>query len=201
MKKWLLILLALSTAGLILYSLSGPSGSEAYLEALQREREEKNAFMRDSPQSPFGEKRSSFTGLKYFEPDLKYRILAKLEPVKEKQVRVLPTSTGEEAQYLEYAWANFELDGVSNRLLLLEVMEMGPNRGTLFLAFADETSARETYGAGRYLDVKKIGGATTIELDFNKAYHPYCAYSDGYSCPLPPRENLLKVAIKAGERL
>ena len=77
---------------------------------------------------------------------------------------------------------------------------MGPTRGTLFLAFADETSARETYGAGRYLDLKKIGGATEIELDFNRAYNPYCAYAEGFSCPLPPPENILKIAIRAGEK-
>ena len=77
---------------------------------------------------------------------------------------------------------------------------MGPTRGTLFLAFADVTSARETYGAGRYLDIKKIPGATSIELDFNKAYNPYCAYNENYTCPLPPKENFLKVAILAGEK-
>jgi hypothetical protein len=85
-------------------------------------------------------------------------------------------------------------------LLILESIESGPLRGTLFLAFADGTSARETYGAGRYLDVKKVVGAATVELDFNKAYNPYCAYADHFSCPLPPRENILDIAIRAGEK-
>jgi uncharacterized protein (DUF1684 family) len=79
-------------------------------------------------------------------------------------------------------------------------MDMGPFRGKLFLAFGDETSARETYGAGRYLDVQKVPGSKTITLDFNKAYNPYCAYNETFSCPLPPQENLLQVAIKAGEQ-
>jgi uncharacterized protein (DUF1684 family) len=70
----------------------------------------------------------------------------------------------------------------------------------LFLAFADKTSAAETYGAGRYLDVKKVPGAASVTLDFNEAYNPYCAYNDGYSCPFPPKENILEVAIQAGER-
>jgi uncharacterized protein len=77
---------------------------------------------------------------------------------------------------------------------------MGPFRGKLFLAFGDATSAKETYGAGRYLDITKTPGATTIILDFNKAYNPYCAYNETYSCPLPPPENLLNVAIRAGEK-
>ena len=94
----------------------------------------------------------------------------------------------------------FELTGIKTRLLLLEVMAMGPTRGSLFLAFADETSAKETYGAGRYIDIKKIPGASSMVLDFNNAYNPYCAYTDGYSCPFPPGKNILKVAIKAGEK-
>jgi uncharacterized protein len=78
---------------------------------------------------------------------------------------------------------------------------MGPFRGKLFLAFGDATSGNETYGAGRYLDINKVpGGASTITLDFNKAYNPYCAYDYTFSCPLPPRENLLNAAIKAGEK-
>jgi uncharacterized protein len=79
-------------------------------------------------------------------------------------------------------------------------MDAGPYRGKLFLAFADATSANETYGAGRYLDLKKVPGATSILLDFNQAYNPYCAYSDGFSCPFPPKENILTIAINAGEK-
>ena len=112
----------------------------------------------------------------------------------------LVTSTGEQPRYLEYAWATFTLDEVENKLLLLEVMDMGPQRGKLFLGFADAISAAETYGGGRYLEAKKIPAATSIELDFNKAYNPFCAYVDRYSCPLPPRENILHVAIRAGEK-
>jgi uncharacterized protein (DUF1684 family) len=85
-------------------------------------------------------------------------------------------------------------------LLILEIIDVGPFSGTLFLAFADATSANETYGAGRYLDLKKVPGATSVTLDFNKAYNPYCAYSDKFSCPFPPKENVLKVAVKAGEK-
>jgi uncharacterized protein (DUF1684 family) len=80
-------------------------------------------------------------------------------------------------------------------------MEAGPERGTLFLAFADETSTQETYGAGRYLDIKKVPGSSSVLLDFNKAYNPYCAYSDKFSCPFPPKENILSVPIRAGEKV
>ena len=199
-NKFLIGLLVLSTAGLIFYSLSTGNSDEGYFNELTKERQEKDTFMKNSEQSPFGDERSTFSGLKYFEPDANFRVYAQLEPIKDKKVIILPTSTGEENRYLEYAFAAFEMGGVENRLLLLEVMDMGPTRGTLFLSFADETSTKETYGAGRYLDVKKIPAATSIELDFNKAYNPYCAYTDKFSCPLPPRENVLKIAIRAGEK-
>src|SRR5258706_16232832 len=113
---------------------------------------------------------------------------------------VLPTSDGKEKRYLEYAFVEFELNDVPSKLLILEIVDDGQYRGALFLAFADSTSATETYGAGRYLDLKKTPGATSITLDFNEAYNPYCAYSDNFSCPFPPKENILKTAVRAGEK-
>lgn len=150
---------------------------------------------------PFANAKSSFTHLNYFDPDPSFRISASLTPIKNKKTILLATNDGQENTYLEYAYADFAISGVKCRLLLLEIIEQGPTQGTLFLAFADETSARETYGAGRYLDIKKVPGGNSILLDFNKAYNPYCAYSDTYSCPFPPRENILPVAIKAGEKV
>ena len=204
----LVVLTVLVFAGIGFYSLSSGSTDEEYLAVIKSEREEKDAFMKSSEESPFASMDSasdksleSFSGLKYFQPDPKYRIKATLVPIENKKVLDLPTSSAEQNRYLEYAWAEFELAGVNNKVLLLEVMAMGPTRGTLFLAFADETSTRETYGAGRYLEVKKVRGASSIVLDFNKAYNPYCAYVDRYSCPFPPKENILKVAIRAGEKV
>ncbi len=199
-SKIRVIIAILATLMIIYFSLS-PSGTsdKHYASAILKERVDKDDYMKNSDESPFTDK-SAFTGLKYFEPDPKYKVTARLKPVENKKVVVLATSTGEERHYLEYAWAEFELDGVEHKLLILEVMAMGPTRGSLFLGFADETSAKETYGAGRYLDIKKVPGAGSITLDFNKAYNPYCAYTDNYSCPFPPRENLLPIAVLAGEK-
>ena len=196
----IIILIALiAIVGFVFYSLSGGESNETYIKAIQKEREEKDALMQGE-ESPFIDTIEVFTGLKYFPADLKYRLVANLEPIESKKVVILPTSDGLEQKYLEYAYASFNLDGVENKLLVLEVMDMGPQRGKLFLAFADATSAGETYGAGRYLDVKKVPGATSITLDFNQAYNPYCAYSDKFSCPFPPKENILKIAVNAGEK-
>lgn len=194
-----LFLAALGLGAIVYFSVSSSRTDEDYLAAIRKERADKDDFMKTDEASPFGTDRSSFTHLNYFEPDLQYVVRAKLEPIPEKTVVVLQTSAGGLTNYLEYAWAVFDLDGVENKLLILEIMDMGPQRGKLFLGFADATSAGETYGAGRYLDIRKVPAATTIELDFNKAYNPYCAYVDTYSCPFPPSSNILKVAIKAGE--
>ena len=187
-------------ATIIYYSLTGGELKEDFSKAILKEREEKELFMKSDSGSPFVNQKEKFTHLNYFEPDLKYKISADLVPIENKKVVVLPTSDGKEKKYLEYAFAEFKLEGKKNNLLILEIMDSGPYRGTLFLAFADDTSTKETYGAGRYIDLKKVPGATSITLDFNKAYNPYCAYSDDFSCPFPPKENILPIEIKAGEK-
>lgn len=184
----------------IIYTFMGSQDQSAYSAQIEKERQERDAFMKSSPESPFAKQPESYEGLKYFPANIKYKITAALELVKERQPVVLSTSDGKEQSYLPYAYASFDLDGYNNTLLILENMENGPQRGTLFLPFGDATSAAETYGAGRYLDVVKTPGNNSITLDFNKAYNPYCAYNDSYSCPFPPSENLLRVAIRAGEK-
>ena len=185
---------------IILYSFQGSQDDEVYEASIKKERKENDQFFKTSAESPIKNK-SGFTGLKYYEPDLKYKIVAQLIPIENKKVVTLPTNDGKEQRYIEYAYAEFTLDDEPNRLLILEGIDVGPIRGKLFVAFGDETSAVETYGGGRYLDVNKVPGSTTIVLDFNKAYNPYCAYNASYSCPLPPQENLLKIPIRAGEKI
>jgi len=194
------LIIILAVGAFIMYSLRGGPSKEEYVTEIQKERADKDTFMKSGEGSPILRDSTPFTGLIYFPIDEKYKIKAKLQPIENKKVVILATSDGKEQKYLEYAFASFSLDGVENQLLILELMEMGPQRGKLFLAFADETSGNETYGAGRYLDVKKVPAATSVILDFNLAYNPYCAYNDSFSCPFPPRENNLKVPIRAGEK-
>lgn len=199
-SRFIIVFVVAAIAAIVIFSMQGGSSLADYSEELKKEREEKDMMMKTGDDSPFAKSKESFTGLNYFEPDLKYRIVADLVPVQNKNLVVLPTSDGKEKRYQEYAYAEFTLDGIFCKLLILEIIDQGPFRGTLFLAFADETSAKETYGAGRYLDIKKVPGASNVTLDFNRAYNPYCAYSDVFSCPFPPKDNILKIAIKAGER-
>ena len=184
----------------LVYSFMGGGDQAAYADEINKEREEKDRFMRTSKESPFATNTENYKGLSYYPPDPKYRIIADLIPVKKKEMVTLATNTGEEQRYVEYAFAEFDLDGYHHKLLILEVIDSGPFRGKLFFAFGDETSTAETYGGGRYLDLEKLPGSSTIILDFNKAYNPYCAYISTYSCPLPPSQNLLTIPIKAGEK-
>ena len=182
-------------ATIIYYSINETESPEAYKKKIITERNENDRFMRNSEESPFVKNNISYNGLSYFEPDLKYKINARFVRTEEPKIVTLSTSDGKIREYLEFGIAHFTLNKVENKLLILENAE----DGTLFLAFGDETSAYETYGAGRYLDVKYEGGNSLL-LDFNLAYNPYCAYSESFSCPFPAPDNLLSIAINAGEK-
>lgn len=202
MKKQNIIIIGIVVIALvsIYYAFQGGQEGGVYAAKIQKLREEKDHYMRTASDSPFSDSTELFTGLQYYPVNPAYRINARLTPIDKKKAVTLPTSDEKQKSYLEYAYAEFELGGVKNKLLILEIMDSGPYRGTLFLAFADQTSAIETYGAGRYLDIKKVPGSSSITLDFNEAYNPYCAYNDNFSCPFPPPENILNIAIEAGEK-
>jgi uncharacterized protein (DUF1684 family) len=199
-SHFIAIVVVIAVVVIVWYNAYDGQDDAKYKAQIEKAREEKDDFMRNGEGSPFKNVTEPFTGLKYFEPNLKFRIAADLEPIRDKKMIVLQTSDNKTQSYIEYAYANFTLDDTRCRLLILEVLDSGPFKGTLFLAFADQSSAIETYGAGRYLDVKKTPGASTITLDFNEAYNPYCAYSNDFSCPFPPKENILNVNIAAGEK-
>jgi uncharacterized protein len=200
LKNIILVVSVIVVVIIVLYSFQSSQVDSGFVEEIKKEREDKDRFMRTSPQSPFAKNKNDFKGLNYFPPDPKYRIIADLVPIENKKIVTLKTNDGKEERYQEYAYAEFDLDQFHNKLIIYEMIDMGPFRGKLFLAFGDATSADETYGAGRYLDVLKTPGSPTITLDFNKAYNPYCAYNETYSCPLPPPENLLNAPIRAGEK-
>lgn len=197
----IVIVVIVSVVAIVWYTTTSGQNDADYKLQIENSRKEKDDFMRSSEESPFKDSTQSFTGLKYFDPNTKFRVVADLQPIENRNMVVLPTSDNKEQRYIEYAWAIFSIDGTTCKLKILEVIDSGPFKGTLFLAFADQSSAIETYGAGRYLDVKKTPGASTITLDFNEAYNPYCAYNNSFSCPFPPKENILNVLIAAGEKV
>ena len=193
-------MLVLVVGVIVVYSLQGGESKEAYIERIEKERQRTEQFMKTSPASPFAPEDVAFQGLSYYPPDPTYRIQARIEPVKNNKLMVLPTTTGEEEKYIRYGYATFTLHGQPQKLLVLESFEQP---ASLSIMFADETSGEETYGGGRYLNLEKPGrtDGKTLELDFNLAYNPYCAYNHTFSCPLPPKENLMPVPVRAGEKI
>ncbi len=183
----------------ILNFLTVGESSEDYISRIEIERKDKNSFMLSSTSPLNDEDKRTFTGLNYYPINEEFKVTATLELINQKQPIFIPSTTGEDLKYIPFAYATFELSGEENRVILYQDWEeKDPNR--LSLMFADGTSAFETYGGGRYLDVlyRKIN---KIELDFNQAYNPYCHFNVEFSCPIPPRENLLDVKILAGEKL
>lgn len=200
MKQRNLVLFAILGVAVIIilvYGFDTARDPAAYAKLIEEERQKIERFLLYNDASPLGKDEiENFSGLNYYPPDQTYKVRAKVEPLGGNQEIILSTSDGRETTYRKFGYAKFTIKDQPQQLLLLEVQD-DPNE--LFLAFTDMTSARETYGGGRYLDVSKPSG-NSITLDFNLAYNPYCAYVKDYSCPFPPPENSLNVPIRAGEK-
>jgi len=181
-----------------------PKGSvEGYVKEIEATRREKDFFFKEDAESPIPHVlRHNLEGLAYFPPDPKYRVRAKLIKDPNPQRVVLATSKGVPREMIRYGVFECEIDGTKQRLAAFKsVPQVGHHHAdeSLFVPFRDATSGKETYGASRYLDIEEPPTDEYV-IDFNLAYNPYCAYSDDYVCPFPPRENWLSVPIRAGEK-
>ena len=181
---------------LLLWFVACNTGDRHWREELLVHRAEVDHWFRTDPRSPLPpEIRPRFRGLSYFPPAPRYRFPVHLEPVVPPRPTTIAASGGEDRRYFVVGTVSFTLEG---RDLRLEVL--GDSLGKhLFIPFTDLTSGRSTYSGGRYLNLEAAPDGT-VELDFNRAYNPYCAYNHRYSCALPPPENDLPVAVRAGEK-
>lgn len=163
--------------------------------------EEQNAHYKDKEESPLDKKaRKAFMGHRFFEFDPTYVIQAKFVRYPVQDTVIMQTSAATEKKFLKYAQLHFNVGHSHCHLTVYQSvagLEKDPENKYLFIPFKDLTSGKDTYGGGRYLDIL-IPEGDAIILNFNLAYNPYCAYSDGYFCPIPPAENTLNVEIKAG---
>jgi uncharacterized protein (DUF1684 family) len=177
-------------------------GPISYEEAIDSFRADKDEFFRTNPHSPIpGDQRDDFPGLPYYPVNTALRFEdRRLEPYTgdEPSDFQIPTSDGRLRPAHRAGVLRFELDGAAHALTAY-TFEGGDGR-SLFVPFLDATSGRETYGAGRYLDLEPEDDFS-YTLDFNLAYHPSCVYDPVYSCPLTPAENRLPIRVEAGERL
>jgi uncharacterized protein len=180
---------------------------DKYAQDVGAVRRQKDEYFASSPQSPIPheERHHGFAGLSYFPPDPAFRVRASVNPYPDQHIVQLGTTTGDIQPQVRYAELRFHLADRDLRLAGFLDPHAHRHHGAieLFVPFRDTTSGKETYGAGRYLEVEveeQPDGSKTAVMDFNTAYNPYCAYNAAYSCPLPPAENTLPIAINAGER-
>lgn len=173
---------------------------DAISDILKFQRELNEEF-KNPETSPLPDKfRKDFESLDFFAPDTNYIVKAKLVLTPEAIPFMMPTTTDRKSEEVVYGVAHFTVNGVARQLEIYQNKELMLEEeyvDYLFLPFTDLTNGEETYGGGRYIDLR-IPKTDEITIDFNRAYNPYCAYNKKYSCPLVPSVNHLNTKVKAG---
>ncbi|MEE1977763.1 DUF1684 domain-containing protein [Maribacter cobaltidurans] len=206
-KLWvaLLILLSMGCKGEKKYHdtkpdlvAKAPTDKLADILAFQQELNEE---FKNPEESPLPDRfRKDFESLDFFPPDTSWVVEAEFIRTPEAVPFLMPTTTDRKSEEVVYAKVKFKLNGKPYSLEVYqnsELMQKEEYEDYLFLPFTDLTNGEETYGGGRYMDLR-IPEEKVITLDFNKAYNPYCAYNKKYSCPLVPAVNHLPIQILAG---
>jgi uncharacterized protein (DUF1684 family) len=180
------------------------SCSKAYIASIKQHRTSYKADFLKEERSPFYGREKALDSLRFYKPNPKYRVDAEFTPTPDAKPFEMATYSGEVQPYRKFGEVTFKLKGKIQQLAIyqsLRLVKIPGYKDYLFLPFKDLSNGESTYGGGRYINLKmgdiKEGKLT---LDFNKNYNPYCAFADGYNCPIPPAENHLDIAIKAGEK-
>ena len=196
MKTLLTIGMALS--GII---FMGCHSQKKTIKSQSKFQEEQNNFFKDASKSPLKSKDlKAFEGLDFFPIDSMFVVKAQLKRTPNAPYFEMKTTTNRVTRERIFGVLSFTING---QLLKLKVYQSEPNVDSdsdsdyLFLPFLDATNGETTYGGGRYIDLS-IPATDALIIDFNKAYNPYCAYNEKYSCPIVPRENYLALEIRAG---
>ena len=173
-------------------------------EVVRNKRARVDSLFRDPQRSPLPSLTAidTFKGLHYYPIDTAYRVQAVIERTPNAEPFKMAVSGENPDIYVKYGNLHFRLFGKEMTLAAYKNLRLADKpkyKDYLFVPFRDSTSNITTYGGGRYLDLEASDN-DTVMLDFNLAYNPYCAYNHDYSCPIPPDENKLPVAIKAGEK-
>ena len=204
MRRW--FILALATVVILTACRNKQNTiSEAQVEQWKKQclayRAETDSLFRTADWSPIpAGQRATFKHLNYYDYDPGWRLILTLHPYSHPDsITIMGTKSGDLLPALRYGYFEFKRDGKTCKLEVIKILPHGKYKAHLFLGFWDETSGKETYAGGRYIDLKPLGKNKYL-VDFNYAYNPYCAYSHRYSCAIPPMENRLPVAVRAGEK-
>jgi len=199
-KKLLFAIILVGLVAITIYNFKGASKrTEGYAEDVLTSRIEKDEEFKQSEDSPLtDELKVVFKSLSYFPVAEKYKVRAELHRNSREQIVKISITDGSQREYYVHGNAHFHLEGKE-----LDVTVYKPVKSEsdyLFIPFYDATSADQTYGGGRYVEPVILENGF-LEIDFNLAYNPYCAYNHTYRCPIPPQENSLIVSILAGEKI
>jgi uncharacterized protein (DUF1684 family) len=197
--------LAVTALSLAVACSSGPpppaTSGLSHGERVEQSRAAKDEAFRLSADSPIPEaERATFTGLNYFPIDAAYNVPASIVEDRSAEPVIIELATSQNTidRLARVGTITFRLNGTSHSLTAFATEADGLNR--LFVPFGDLTNRQETYGGGRYLNLDRTPTGL-YDLDFNMAFNPNCVYDVRWTCPLPPPENRLQVAIRAGERM
>jgi uncharacterized protein len=195
LRKWIACALV---AGAAACASRPPDDSRDYAAKVAADRAAKDAaFLAANDPIPKS-RHDQFLPLAYFPIEPDYSVPAALKPSNDRTIIEMPTSTGTNRKMRRAGTLEFALKGQPLKLTALN--EVGEDPSHLFVPFSDLTSGTETYAAGRFMDLNR-NGTGIYEVDFNRAYIPYCYYNPTYECPYPPKENRLNIPIRAGERM
>ena len=186
------------------FILTLTSCAQSFQKEIKQHRSEYKADFLKEERSPFYNKKEDLKYLRFYKPNKKYQVKADFKRTPKAESFDMATYSGQTRKYVKYGMLTFKIKGQDLKLAVyqnLTLAKMPQYKDHLFIPFKDFTNGESTYGGGRYIDINTtdiVDGV--LLLDFNKCYNPYCAFSDGYSCPIPPKENHLDFAIKAGEK-
>jgi uncharacterized protein (DUF1684 family) len=176
-----------------------PPESKDYAATIAADRATKDAAFAAGDDPIPRANHAAFLPLAYFPIDPDYNVPASLKPVNDPTVMEMPTSAGGADKFRRVGTLEFVLKSQSLKLTAF-VAASAKTVDRLFVPFTDMTAGTETYPAGRYLDLDRTPTGF-YNIDFNRAYIPYCYYNPAYACPYPPRENRLPLPVRAGERV
>ncbi|MBK9270478.1 MAG: DUF1684 domain-containing protein [Saprospiraceae bacterium] len=140
--------------------------------------------------------------LRYFPADEQFSLFCNYQKITDADSVIMPTTSGRLKYFVRSAKISFQWNESIHTLFLYRPASAPDSFQHLFLLFYDQSNGEETYAGGRYLDLEApLTNDNGLLVDFNKAYNPWCAYSDGFNCPIPPEENRLSFPLYAGEKL
>jgi uncharacterized protein (DUF1684 family) len=186
---------------LILLQLSCTKKSATLLHEINDYRSERSVALTEGERAPLNTDEVKM--LKYYHADQSYKCKCLFERFEKMNIVELPTYAGTTTVYKSYGKLNCKIKNDTFGLTIFQLVNSSQvYADKLFLPFKDETNGEESYGGGRYLDLSLRDMTNSyLEVDFNKAYNPLCAYKSGFRCPIPPPENHLKIKIEAGEKV